>query len=545
MTQAALIQSEAVLRVPLARLRRSPSNPRKHLGDLTELAASIAEVGVLEPLVARAAGDDFELVFGHRRHAAAEKAGTPDVPVIVREYSDDEVLEAQITENSQRENPHPLDEADGYAALVKRGYEPQRIADRIGRPLGYVLQRLKLCGLSKECRKALDDEKILLGVAMLLAKLPTQKLQDEGLQELISYDDGLISVADARKELEENVMRALKSAPFKTDDAMLVPAAGACTNCPKRTGTQTELFSDASSPDLCTDPGCFKSKLDAVWQIRSKAHKAAGGEVLSVKDSDALLGRSYNPGARELRNSYVKLDDTKWTGNKTVKVKALFGKGELPPLTLARDPETGRSVEFVAAKDVDAALRKVAKTPAEKTAARSTVSAAEKRRREKELAVGEAGKRLLGSIVGAVEERTVWKGVELELLQGLALCTRTSVWSEYATKAAKRRGWNKPAEEPKKGRRTESTDFFEERVLKATRAELMGLIVELLVARELPSNNRDEADTGAALICEALGVSFEKELAAVQKERAAKVTAKPPKGKATPAAKAKPKVERK
>jgi ParB/RepB/Spo0J family partition protein len=529
---AALATSETVLRVPLERLHPSPTNPRKHLGDLTELAASIAQVGVLEPLVARPAGGDFEIAFGHRRHAAAMKAGIEDVPVIVRDYSDDEVLEAQITENSQREDPHPLDEADGYAALLERNYTVQRIADRIGRPVPYVAQRLKLCGLSKECRAAIDDERISIGVALLLAKLPNQKLQEEGLKSVTSYrvGDGQMPVAEARTTLESEVMCALKGAPFKADDAVLVPAVGACTVCPKRTGVQVDLFADASSPDLCTDPKCFRSKVDAVWQIRSKEHKAAGGEVLNQKDAGKLLGHVWDSETAALRNRFAKLDDKKHLAGKTRTVRSLLGK-ELPPITLARDPESGTIVELVSKKDVDAAERKATgEAKAAGKPQRDTPSAAEKRQREKELALGEAQRRLLASIVSQVEKRTEWSGVEIGVLQGLVLCARTAIWSEFERKAIKRRGWDKEAEaERVAAKRSNPGDVFEQRVLSSSKAVLAGLLVELLIGRELPGKNREEADTGAALICMALGVSYEKELEAVQKERAGKTESnKPP-----------------
>jgi ParB/RepB/Spo0J family partition protein len=250
------------VQIPLDQLHPSPTNPRKHLGDLSELAASIAQVGVLEPLVARPSGAYFEIAFGHRRHAGAMKAGWRPCRSSCATTPTTRCSRRQITENSQREDPHPLDEADGFAALLERNYTVQRIADRIGRPVPYVAQRLKLCGLSKECRKAIDDERISIGVALLLAKLPNQKLQDEGLKSLTGYrlHEGQVSVAEARATLEREVMCALKGASFKADDAELVAAAGACTVCPKRTGVQVDLFADASSPDLCTDPKCFRSR---------------------------------------------------------------------------------------------------------------------------------------------------------------------------------------------------------------------------------------------------------------------------------------------
>jgi len=519
---------ETVNQIPLEELHASPNNPRKHLGDLTELVASIKQVGVLQPIVAREhAVQGFEVVFGHRRRQAAIDAGSSTVPVIVRAYTDDEMLEAAVVENNNRRDVHPLDEADGFDALIKRGYDLQRLADKIGRPVPYVAQRLKLCGLSKECRKAIDDERISIGVALLLAKLPNQKLQDEGLKHIQGFGmhDGQMSVAEARSTLERDVMCALKDAPFKSDDAALVPAAGACTTCPKRTGVQVDLFADASSPDLCTDPKCFRSKVDAVWVIRSKEHKAAGGEVLNQKDAGKLLGHVWDGETAKLRDRFEKLDDRKYLAGKSRTVRSLLGK-ELPPITLARDPESGLIVELVAKKDVDAAERKAAgEAKASSKSQKDTPSAAEKRQREKDLAMSEAQRRLIAAIVSAIEKDKAWGGVELGVLQGLALCARTSVWSEYERKAIKRRGWDQTPEVDGK-RQKPVDDIFENRVLTSSKSVIAGLIVELLIGREVPGKNREEADTGVSLICAALGLSFEKELETVQKERASKSGAK-------------------
>jgi hypothetical protein len=208
-------------------------------------------------------------------------------------------------------------------------------------------------------------------------------------------------------------------------------------------------------------------------------------------------------------------------------------------------------VELVAKKDVEAAERKAsgdAKASVEKSQ-RITPSAAEKRQREKELALGEAQRRLIASIVSAVEKDKAWGLMEIGLLQGLVLCARTSIWSEFERKAIKRRGWDKESEgEGGKGKRAEPVDVFEHRVLASPKAVIAGLLVELLIGRELPGKHRDEADTGAALICTALGVSYEKELEAVQKERATKAggdkkSAKKPAGEAPAKATKKPKAK--
>jgi len=275
--------------VAIARAAIAPSpfqKPRVSArGNLDELAASIREVGIIEPPIVRPApkgahgkGIAYELVAGHRRIAAAELAGLQDVTCIVREYTDDQVLETQMVENSQRADIHPLDEADNFAELVKRGRTAAQIADKIGRDVVYVTKRLKLCQLSKAVRAAFDKDKLTLGAAVVLARVP-EALQDQALKRLTNYRE-TVTEATAKDLIEREFMLQLKDAPWPLEDAELVPAAGACTACPKRTGNQRELFNDIKSPDMCTDPKCHRSKLDAFWAIRSKAAKEAGQTVL-------------------------------------------------------------------------------------------------------------------------------------------------------------------------------------------------------------------------------------------------------------------------
>ena len=316
-----------------------------------------------------------------------------------------------------------MDEADGYAALLKRNYTPQRIADRIGRPVTYVAQRLKLCELSKDCRKALDGERITLAVAMLLARIPDAKLQIEALEEVGGNDDWEkpMTAELARKTIEERFMLRLDQAPFDITDAGLVPKAGACVACPKRTGQQRELFADASSPDLCIDPVCHRGKVDAVWKIRQKEAKAGGVQVLEGNAADK---------AAQYGGGYRKLTDTEWVGEKKKTVKQLLGK-ETPPIILARGSD-GIVHELVKRADVEKVIK--AKEPAGK-AARSDgddFAARQKREQKKtnlrrkairiaiESAVENAGKLAIADVLGFVVEAfamRVWSEVQKDILE--------------------------------------------------------------------------------------------------------------------------------
>lgn len=260
-----------VINLHVDEIQPSPFNPRKHFaeGAIAELANSIRQVGVQQPVIVRVVAGEFELVFGHRRLKAAKLAGLTEIPAIEREYSDDQVLEVQIVENSQREDVHPLDEADGFKALIDRGYTIARIADRIGRTPAFVAARLQLVQLCKKGREIYDAGNMSLGAAIAIARVPA-KLQIEVIDHLQPEwrrkEGHVINAIFAQATIRDHFMLILVDAPFDGADPELVKKAGACTACPKRSGNQPELFADLQGDDLCTDPSCLKSKCDAVWK---------------------------------------------------------------------------------------------------------------------------------------------------------------------------------------------------------------------------------------------------------------------------------------
>jgi ParB/RepB/Spo0J family partition protein len=154
-----------------------PLNPRKSFDEakLEELAASIASKGILQPLIVRqrAGLAQLEIVAGERRYLAARSVGLDRLPVIIRTLSDVEVLELMAIENSQRDDLHPLEEADGYLALMKAdpAYTPKAIAAKIGKSERYVQQRLQLARLDPEVKKAFLANQLTAGHADLISRL--------------------------------------------------------------------------------------------------------------------------------------------------------------------------------------------------------------------------------------------------------------------------------------------------------------------------------------------------------------------------------------
>lgn len=344
-----------LLSLPTTLLRESPTNPRKSFGDLTELTESVRSKGVLEPLRARPLADGaFELVFGHRRLRAALGAGLAEVPVLVQELSDAEVLEAQLVENCQREDVPPLEEAEAFQALhAKHGKAVEEIAAKTGKSAAYVLQRMKLCALHASAREALREGRMLLSVSHLIARLP-ESLQEKATTEVLNRHNAFtqepLGASAARDLLTERFTLRLAGAPFDTNDAALLEAAGACTSCPKRTGNQRALFADVESPDVCTDPECFAEKKDRSWKQTVTLAKEEGHQVLSKKDAKEVFG--YD--GKVLHGKLVPLTAKCEQDPKGRTFQKLLGKN-LPALTIARD-QTGRVHKLVDREVLEKAL---------------------------------------------------------------------------------------------------------------------------------------------------------------------------------------------
>jgi ParB family chromosome partitioning protein len=150
--------TDEYLEVPLRRLVPDPNNVREKVGDLTELADSIREIGLLQPIVARRRGDQLVVVMGHRRRAAAILAGLDSVPVIIRPIRPDDVLVAMLIENTQREDLDPIEEARALHTLkAKDDLSDIQLAKRIGKSQPYVSSRLALLELSAEQQEAIRN----------------------------------------------------------------------------------------------------------------------------------------------------------------------------------------------------------------------------------------------------------------------------------------------------------------------------------------------------------------------------------------------------
>ncbi|SHH61066.1 ParB/RepB/Spo0J family partition protein [Marivita hallyeonensis] len=164
--------------LPVEQLFPNPDQPRRHFDAdaLDELKASIKSKGVIQPLIVRPkAGetDAYEIVAGERRWRAAQAAGVHDVPVVVREFSDEDVLEIAIIENIQRADLNAIEEAAGYEQLMSRfGHTQEKLAQALGKSRSHIANLLRLLTLPDVVKKAVQDGKLSAGHARALVTAP-------------------------------------------------------------------------------------------------------------------------------------------------------------------------------------------------------------------------------------------------------------------------------------------------------------------------------------------------------------------------------------
>jgi len=184
----AVESGERVQSVPLTKIVASPLQPRTVFRDehLEELVASIKEHGIIQPLIARLRGDSYELIAGERRWRAAQKVGLSEAPVIIREASDQDVLELALIENLQREDLNPIEEANAFARLAKEfGLRQEDIAPNSGTSRATVANSMRLLDLHEQVQSWLTQDRISVGHAKVLLALKSREEQALLAEEII------------------------------------------------------------------------------------------------------------------------------------------------------------------------------------------------------------------------------------------------------------------------------------------------------------------------------------------------------------------------
>jgi len=203
--------------IPVEKIYPNPNQPRSELGDIEDLADSIKSKGILEPIIVRPKGDEYEIISGERRYRAAIKAGLKEVPCIEMDVDDKESLEISLIENLHRKDLDPFEEAEGLRALVEvYGYTHQDIANKIGKSRISITETLSLTKIPEDIRELCNEYGIKARTILIqIARQPSREKMLELVEKI--RKEGLTR-EDTRKlsrELKEKKIEKPKNYVFK------------------------------------------------------------------------------------------------------------------------------------------------------------------------------------------------------------------------------------------------------------------------------------------------------------------------------------------
>jgi len=421
-----------------SRIRPSKTNPRKTFiqSFIEELAQNIGAHGLAMPPLIRPVppdpdypGTDHEVVAGEQRYRATGVLNWSKLPVYIRDLTDQQALEIQVIENLKRKDLHPLEEAEGFDKLMKEyGYTADTLAEKVKHSKSTIYASLKLLALCKDARKAFFDGRITQSTALLVARIPSSKLQVQAISEVGGdKDNDPMSARAASAHIQHAFMTKLTKAPFDIKDEKLLPKAGPCTTCPQRTGNSPELFHDVKDADVCTDTACFSAKRHAWAEIKITKAKDLGIEVISKPEqaSKVFTGPGTWP-----TSAYAKSDEKCWEDPKRRTYAQIAKAGGIKPI-LVKHPKTGDAIELVRTSDIKEAMNELG--IGKKSANATEKAAIAKAQLDTKIRV-----RALDAIIGKVAE----VGPTLEDWQFVAFIVLSSLDSNMLKRWLKHAGWD-------------------------------------------------------------------------------------------------------
>ena len=204
-------KEEEVIEIPLNELRVNPYQPRKTFNEesLNELANSIKEHGVFQPIIVKKSIKGYEIVAGERRFRASKLAGKTTIPAIIRDFTDDQMMEIAVLENLQRENLNAIEEAEAYKTLMMNlNLTQDQVAQRVGKSRSHITNMLGLLTLPEEVKNLVSENKISMGHARVLSKLEDLEKIDELVSKII---DDNISVRELEQLATKNEIYTRKN----------------------------------------------------------------------------------------------------------------------------------------------------------------------------------------------------------------------------------------------------------------------------------------------------------------------------------------------
>lgn len=253
-----------VAEVDVDNIRPNPYQPRQEFNDaaLDELAESIKQLGIIQPITVRSLGDgQFEIISGERRLRAARRAGMQRLPAFVRKADSEEMLEMALVENVQREELNPIEVALGYQRLIEEvGLTQEQVAEKVSKSRATVANFLRLLRLPPRIQAALRDKEVAMGHARALVTMDDQEAQLEILRETVEED---LSVREVERRVREH--RTEDEAPDDSDsDSASAPSSSG--SAPSRSDLQVEEYRSRLRSRLSTQIN-IKHKSDGEGRI--------------------------------------------------------------------------------------------------------------------------------------------------------------------------------------------------------------------------------------------------------------------------------------
>lgn len=280
-----MVPPAAERRVLMTEIIPNPRQPRRYFDEerIAELAESIRNQGILQPLVVRKADKGYELIVGERRFRAAQRAGLERVPVIIKEVSDAESLEMALVENIQREELTPIEEALAYRQLMDEfNLTQEDVARRVGKSRPVVANLLRVLNLPEEVKDDVDRGNISVGHARSLLALETPQRQVETARRVIRQG---LSV----RETETLVARSLEGIPHELVNGSNAPGQGEQKKDPKNaTSSRLDMYLSAIEEELMRELGT---------KVRLHPRKKGGKieiEYYSNEELDGIISRLRN-----------------------------------------------------------------------------------------------------------------------------------------------------------------------------------------------------------------------------------------------------------
>jgi len=232
-------KGSAIREIDLLAIRPNPEQPRHRFSEkkIEELAASIKEQGLLQPIIVKEAPGGYELVCGERRAKAARRCGLKKIPAIVRELAEDKLLEWALVENIQREDLNPIEEAEAYARLAEqRELSHDEIAKRVGKDRSTIANTIRLLRLPREVLEGLAEEKLHAGHARALLALPSPEHQRQMARRIM---DDRLSVRQVEELVGRAVVKKRRAKKARTVNNEVIALE---TKMERKLGTQVRIF---------------------------------------------------------------------------------------------------------------------------------------------------------------------------------------------------------------------------------------------------------------------------------------------------------------